>query len=91
MKEGEDRVNFDKLLLDLGEHYERISYIAKNTDSFDKSFTKIYYSLINLAKIIVDLLKLRGIEVSEDDLASLLSKISEKKEKKMVKVFISGG
>jgi len=70
-------IKLDDLIWDLEEHYSRISRIAKNTDTDDKSFTKTYVILKNLAKALIEIIKLKGIDSSEDSLAELLSRLSK--------------
>jgi len=74
-------INLDDLIWDLEQHYTRISKIAKNTDTNNKSFAKTYVILKDLAKALVEIMKLRGIEHDEKSLAELLSRIQQDTKK----------
>ncbi len=68
-------IRLDDLMLDLEEHYRRISGIAKSTPSDDKSFPKTYVILKDLAKALVEIIKLRGIEQDEQHIFDLLQRL----------------
>ena len=81
-------INLNDLIWDLEQHYTRISKIAKNTDTDDKSFPKIYVILKDLAKSLVEIMKLKGLDYGEESLAELLSRIRQdiKKVEEVMKV-----
>lgn len=80
-------INLDDLIWDLEEHYRRVSRIAKNTQTGDKSFTKTYVILRDIAKALIETMKLRGVRTDEESLAELLSRITNdvKKVEEVVK------
>lgn len=77
----------DDLIFDLYEHYSRVSRIAKNTVTDDNSFPKTYVILKDLAKTLVEAMKIRGIDESES-LDDLLKKVPETARKKVAEVVI---
>ncbi|MCL4436149.1 MAG: hypothetical protein M1387_05490 [Thaumarchaeota archaeon] len=76
-------LDIDYLLRDLFEDYQRLSKILRNTDPDNRSFVKLYDAKTKVGALIRDLLKLRGINVSEDDLVKILEKIPGKTAKKV--------
>ena len=76
-------LDIDYLLRDLFEDYQRLSKILKNTDPDSKSFVKLYDAKTKVGALIRDLLKMRGNEVSKDDLLKVLDKIPVKTAKKL--------
>ena len=80
-------IDIDDLIFDLHEHYTRLSRIAKNTETEDNSFAKTYVILKDIAKTLVDTMKIRGIEQSES-LDDLLKKVPETAHKKISELVI---
>ncbi len=69
------------------EHYARISRIAKNTETEDNSFPKTYVILKDIAKTLVETMKIRGIEQSES-LEEYLNKVPETAHKKVSEIVV---
>ena len=76
-------LDIDYLLRDLFEDYQRLSKILRNSDPDNRSFVRLYDAKTKVGALIRDLLKMRGIEVSENDLLRMLDKIPGKTPKKL--------
>lgn len=80
---SEPTPDIDYLLRDLLEDYQRLSKLVRNTDPERKTFVRLYDVKTKVGGLIRDLLKMRGVEISEDDLLKMLEKIPGKTVKKL--------
>ncbi len=90
-KDDKTPVSLSDLLLDVYDHYNRMSKTARKTEPADKSFAKTYAAYTKLLDCLVDILKMAGTEAEGDDLAGLLEKIPAKHVKKAGKVLMIVG